>query len=111
MELFERKFRTLFVLTYQEKSCYLYKNCRAITIAIDGLHTIITRDKHARDKLLMIIRCNCKNEWKTLGILVWKPDLPCTATCGPYQVDGSNSDVELVNDIYVDNNSYIDLYM
>ena len=49
--------------------------------------------------------------WKPKVFLVWKPDLQCTATCGPCQVDGSNSDVELVNDIFVDNNSYIDLYM
>ena len=48
---------------------------------------------------------------KTLGVLVWKSDLPCTGTCGTCQIDGSNSDVELVNDIFVDDNSYIDLYM
>ena len=71
----------------------------------------MTRAKHAPEEILKIIRCNCKTECGNRRCSCRKADLPCTAACGPCQVDGCDNVAGAVNSNSADVDDDIDLYM
>jgi hypothetical protein len=67
----------------------------------DELIPIMTGKNTAPDELFKIIHCNCSGEYTSVRCSCRRYELPCTATCGPCQVencDNPNNTPEVIKE-------------